>query len=88
MDAEMTEIFLGTHRPRWLELAGPPLMVSRRTMPKRRLPRAVVPWILDSGGFSEIALYGEWTISAGEYVAVEWYERAMSWPRPVQGGLL
>lgn len=47
---------------------GPPLMVSRNTMPKKRLPRAVVPWVLDSGGFTELSLYGGWRMGATEYV--------------------
>lgn len=63
-------LYLGTHRPAWLRLDGPPLMVSRRTMPTRDLPEAVVPWVLDSGGFTELAMHGTWTMPAADYVAL------------------
>lgn len=45
-----------------------PLFVSRRVMPKRKLPRAVGPWALDSGGFSELSLYGRWQTSLPQYI--------------------
>lgn len=31
------------------------------------MPRARCPWALDSGGFSEISLFGQWTISTSDY---------------------
>jgi hypothetical protein len=47
-----------------------PLMVSRRTLARRRrLPRACADWALDSGGFSELTLYGGWTVTARQYAA-------------------
>ena len=49
---------------------GPPLMVSRNTMPTRTLPRAVVPWVLDSGGFTELQHHGEWRMPPKEYAAL------------------
>lgn len=64
--------FLGTHQPQ--HLADPrcvdvPLFVSRRTLSKRKkLPRSVTTWALDSGGFTELQKYGRWTISAKQYV--------------------
>lgn len=64
--------FLGTHRPNWLadgRFANVPLFVSRRTMPKKRLPRALTDWALDSGGFTELNLYGRWETTPAEYVA-------------------
>jgi hypothetical protein len=60
---------LGTHQPGWLarpNLDGPasspvPLFISDRRLRRyRTLPRAVVPWALDSGGFTELACYGTW----------------------------
>jgi hypothetical protein len=67
--------WLGTHRPSWLERAGVPLMVSARTLRGRRtLPRAVAPWVLDSGGFTELSLHARWTISGAQYA--EEIERA------------
>lgn len=59
--------YLGTHRPAWLERTAVPLFVSRVTMPKKTFPRALGPWALDSGGFSEIAAHGRWTIEPEAY---------------------
>lgn len=62
--------FLGTHRPAWLGELAIPLFVSRRTLsPIRRLPRALAPWALDSGGFTELSLHGQWTVSPATYAA-------------------
>lgn len=60
--------YLGTHRPSWLERTDVPLFVSRVTMPKTKLPRAIGPWALDSGAFSEIQLHGRWTLEPAAYV--------------------
>jgi hypothetical protein len=62
--------YLGTHQPsaKWWA-ATVPLCVSRRRMPKRLIPAAAAPWILDSGGFSELSEYGEWRTSEDDYVA-------------------
>lgn len=66
----MTTFFLGTHMPNWLATAGVPLFVSRRRLAGyRTLPRAAGPWALDSGGFSELSLFGRWTVSAARYAA-------------------
>lgn len=66
--------YLGTHRPQWLGAAPFPLCISRRQLSKRArqrrgLPRAACRWLLDSGGFSELTLFGEWRTSASEYVS-------------------
>lgn len=64
------KFYLGTHRPSWLARTNVPLFVSRRTMPKKgALPRALGPWALDSGGFSELQLYGKWTLEPDRYAA-------------------
>jgi hypothetical protein len=65
------KFWLGVHRPAWLGTLGVPLMVSRRTLSTIRgdLPRAVSPWVLDSGGFTELRLYGRWTSTAEQYAA-------------------
>lgn len=63
------KFFLGTHRPGWLTKTSVPLFVSRRTMPKRDLPRALGSWALDSGGFSELSLHGKWETSPWQYAA-------------------
>jgi hypothetical protein len=64
------QFWLGSHMPGWLGRTDVPLMVSHRTLSKRKsLPRARAPWVLDSGGFSEISLFGEWRTQPREYVA-------------------
>lgn len=60
--------FLGSHMPNWMERTAVPLFVSRRRLaPRRSLPRAVGPWALDSGGFTELDLHGGWTVTARQY---------------------
>jgi hypothetical protein len=61
---------LGTHKPGWLATSGARLFVSRRTLAQRkRLPRAIAPWALDSGGFTQLQDHGRWTFTPAEYVA-------------------
>lgn len=63
------KFYLGTHEPSWLGYLGVPLFVShRRLMRQKKYPRATTSWCLDSGGFSELSLYGEWRTSAIDYV--------------------
>ncbi len=64
------DFYLGTHHPAWLGKVDVPMMVSRRRMPKRTFPRALAPWMLDSGGFSELNLYDTWTMGAKEYASL------------------
>ncbi len=65
--------YLGTHQPHWLgdrRFAAVPLFVSRRTLTRRKtLPRAVCDWALDSGGFTELQMFGKWTVSADLYAS-------------------
>jgi hypothetical protein len=62
--------YLGTHMPHWLTRTDVPLFVSRRRLTGRRtLPRARGRWALDSGGFTELNLFGEWRTTPAEYVA-------------------
>lgn len=62
--------YLGTHQTGWLAQTDTPLFVSnRRLMRLRQLPRARGRWALDSGGFSEISLYGEWRTAPADYTA-------------------
>ena len=63
------DFYLGSHMPHWLRIAEISLMVSHVRLRRRKsLPRAIMPWVLDSGGFSELSLHGEWTIPTDEYV--------------------
>lgn len=62
--------YLGTHEPSWLPRAKVPLFVSRRRLARCvAMPRAAAAWALDSGGFTELQLYGRWTVAAADYVA-------------------
>lgn len=64
----MDTFYLGTHIPKWLETSDIPLFVSRRQLAKRVRPvYAATDWVLDSGGFSELRLFGKWTITPDEY---------------------
>jgi hypothetical protein len=61
--------WLGTHKPAWLKRTSVPLFVSRRSIADMRTPpRALGPWVLDSGGFTEIGTHGRWTVTARAYV--------------------
>jgi hypothetical protein len=65
----VTAFYLGTHRPHWLNDATVALFVSRRVLAGRRsMPIAAASWALDSGGFTELNLYGEWRTTEDEYV--------------------
>jgi hypothetical protein len=65
--------YLGTHKPCWLgdaRFCDVPLFVSRRRLTDMTvLPRAVGKWALDSGGFTELQMFGRWTVSEEEYIA-------------------
>ena len=66
----MRYIYLGTHQPNFLATAGVRLFVSHRRLTARKtLPRAAAGWALDSGGFSELSLYGDWRTTARDYNA-------------------
>lgn len=69
--------YLGTHLPTWLKTMDIPLFISRRTIYKRKtFPRALGRWALDSGGFSELSMYGTWRTSARQYAKeVETFSR-------------
>ncbi len=63
-------VYLGTHKAGWLGWIGVPLFVSRRQLFQRRtLPRAEARWALDSGGFSELSLFGRWETTPRQYAA-------------------
>lgn len=68
------EFYLGTHMPSWLTKVDVPLCISHRSLVGRKtMPRALGPWILDSGGFTELQMFGEWRTTPAEYVA--WVRR-------------
>ena len=62
--------YLGTHEPAWLSRTTAPLFVSTRRLERRKsLPRAAGRWALDSGGFTELSMYGQWQTSPVDYAA-------------------
>jgi hypothetical protein len=80
---------LGTHMPNWLRELDVPLFVSHRRLRRYRgaLPVARGPWALDSGGFTELSLYGRWVTTPAAYVdAVHRYRDeigGMQWAAPM-----
>lgn len=64
--------YLGTHEPTWLRKSHVPLFISAIRLEdrcKRKLPKAVVPWALDSGGFSVVTTHGRHLWTPEEYAA-------------------
>lgn len=60
--------YLGTHSPNWLWQTPGPWMVSHTRLHQRRtFGRAVGPWVLDSGAFTELRRHGRFTVGAEEY---------------------
>ena len=64
--------YLGCHQPRWMEDSPVPLFVSARRLAKYRrqgdaFPKGRMLWALDSGGFTELQKYGEWTMDPDTY---------------------
>lgn len=80
--------YLGTHRPHWLWTDGmPDLFVSHRTLSARRKFRpALTDWALDSGGFTELSLHGQWLTTRDAYVSAARRYRSeigrMQWAAP------
>lgn len=75
----MNTFFLGTHEVSWLGRLDVPLFISfQRLRNRRSIPRALAPWALDSGGFTELSQRGRWTIGADQYAerALELSEEA------------
>ena len=68
-----------THQPNFLATAGVRLFVSHRRLAARKtLPPAAAGWALDSGGFSELSLYGDRRTTARDYnAAVRRYDDEM-----------
>lgn len=61
--------YLGTHKPHWLSLTSAPLFISRRRLAEYAVPpMARGVWALDSGGFSELSLFGKWETDPGTYM--------------------
>ena len=80
--------YCGTHMPSWLRFANvPPLFVSHRRLTRyKTLPTATGLWALDSGGFTELSMYGGWRTTPDDYItAVRRYKTeigGMDWAAP------
>lgn len=62
--------YLGTHELAWMNRTSVPLFVSHRRLAQRkRLPQPIGRWALDSGGFSELSMFGAWKTSGRQYAA-------------------
>lgn len=63
--------YLGTHVLAHIDKTEYPLFVSFRQLRKRKKKpfKRSEPIYVDSGGFSELSLYGEWTINPEEYIS-------------------
>jgi hypothetical protein len=89
----MRTFYLTTHMSNWLWSGQVPedvaLFVSHRRLASRKsvfAPATVKDWALDSGGFTELQMYGEWRTTPTEYVAaVRRYDEEignLSWAAP------
>lgn len=90
MTPEAPLFYLGTHETSWLRRADAPvpLFVSHRRLRRlKRLYRSTHRWALDSGGFTEISMFGRWVTTAAEYAAaVMRYDREvglLDWAAPM-----
>ncbi len=64
------KFYLGAPEAIWLSRTEVPLFVSHTRLRRiGKLKRALAPWALDSGGFSEISKHGRWTVTAATYAA-------------------
>jgi len=79
--------YLGTHEVSWLRRYSVPLFVSARRLRRiKNPPRAAGRWALDSGGFSELSLFGRWETPPEVYAAEvdRWAEAVggLDWAAP------
>ena len=76
--------YTGTHHPHWLWQADFPLFVSHRRLKERKpggLRPAQVRYALDSGGFTELSMFGQWKTTPEQYVtALEIYCQRLGQP--------
>lgn len=78
---DVMRFYLGTHETSWLWRTTVPLFVSRRRLEMRtRLRPATCRWALDSGGFTELSMFGRWKTPADRYA-----EQATSYTEQIGG---
>lgn len=80
------QFFLGTHETTWLTELEVPLFISARRLRRYTPTRpATCTWALDSGGFSELQMFGAWQTSPRTYAreARRWRELGgLQWCAP------
>jgi hypothetical protein len=92
-DDDRPYFYLGSPEPSWLgrdefcDNPRVPLFVSHRRLSRlKNMPRARTSWALDSGGFTELSMNGDWTVRPVDYVkAVRRYHDqigCMEWAAP------
>ena len=69
--ARVMDFYVGSHMPRWMEESPVPLFISQRTLNKYRrdgdpFPKSRCLVAIDSGGFTELQQFGEWTMDADD----------------------
>lgn len=58
-----------THKPDWLTRTDRPLFIADQNLRNRAtFPRALGPWVLDSGGFMQLKNTGRWAFTVRQYV--------------------
>lgn len=62
------KFYLGTHMPDWPQAVNIPWFISVSRVINRVKPVMGLDWIMDSGGFTQIGSYGEYTISEQDYI--------------------
>ncbi|SCD55718.1 hypothetical protein GA0115250_113342 [Streptomyces sp. BvitLS-983] len=61
--------YLTTHKRHWVRLTNKPLFLkSEHFAVARTLPKALGPYAVDSGGFTELQRHGTWTRTPAQYV--------------------
>jgi len=68
------DFYLGINEPYWLKHLDFPLMLARQRLFRpgkhhRPLPVARHPWVLDSGGFTQLHKYGHYHFTANQYAS-------------------
>jgi hypothetical protein len=62
------KFYLGIHQANWLEETTVPCFISYAQVRTWRVWRTVTaPWVLDSGGFTQLRKHGGWTFTPEQY---------------------
>ena len=82
----LVRFYLGAPEPTWIGRADYPLMVSVRIKKKWGRRESLAPWVLDSGGFTQLHLTGRYEMAPHEYLekAYERHDRhkGLAWISP------